>query len=109
MKNKNIKIISIKGFTGLLVLMLIVCGIVGGFFILPSRVIEYFWNTNLVSLTHLPTIKIWQASILWTMCLLLFKIYLKDCISFDFQTSANNENIEKVIKELKERELENKD
>jgi len=86
--NRKFKVIQLDGFSGLL-LLLLVLGVVGSFAVLPVYAVKFFWNEFVNLYFDAPQIRLAQAALLWFAVLSLMYGYLKKRIQFKFINAAN--------------------
>ena len=103
--NKNFKIFQIHGLSGLLMLCFIASCLFFGFVLFPIWAIMTGWNEIIAVIFQGPVINYLQASLLWTMVIILLYLTFRNSISIKICTSEdeiNNAEIKDIICEAEE-------
>lgn len=106
--NKNLRMISLKGFGGFVLIALAAMGLFGGFVYLPMKLMTIGWNTFVVDTFGVPKIYFWQSIFLWIILYISLSLALRDHIGIGFHsaTTVDTQNIDEFIKDIKEQEKE---
>ncbi len=89
--NKNLKILKLQGFSGLLLLFVLMIGLFGGFIAFPVWALMMGWNELVGNVFNGPVINYIQASLLWLFIALSCYLVLKNSISIKFQQVVEDE------------------
>lgn len=73
-KNGKIRMIEIRGISGLLKLIYIITCAIAGFVVFPGVALMYLWNTFLSSNSTVPAIGLFQGLLLYGILVVLFLI-----------------------------------
>ena len=104
--NKNFKIFQINGFTGLLFLGFILTCLFSGFVIFPVWLVALGWNEFIVHF-GLPAINYFQASLLWSIVLILVYLSLRSSVHIKVHSSEeelSESEINEIINEIEDKE-----
>ncbi len=99
---KKVRMIEVRGITGLLKLLYIGICLVAGFAVFPGVALMYLWNTFLTQL-ELPSINLLQGLLLYAIFVVCYMIYNKprfsiSCGSFG---DLSDEELEQIFLKAK--------
>lgn len=100
------KVYYLNGFSGLLMILLAVVGVLALAFALPSAFMMVLWNALVFEGFSGPAIGFWQGSILWLIALLLFKLIFKPEISLEFKKVRDPKEVDRQLRNLKKSDSE---
>lgn len=89
MNKKNFKVIKLNGLSGLVLILLFICAVVGSLGIFPVYALKFGWNELVTSYFDVPSIRLSQAALLWCAVLATICGYLKKRIQFKFVNQAD--------------------
>jgi len=106
MKNKGFKVYTISGFTGLMLLFLVICTSLIVFVILPTYIIKELWNYIIGYYFGGPVIWYLHSFLLWAATILIAYTILKNYVSFAFQAVDGSEDpdTENFLNEMSKKE-----
>ena len=101
--NKNLRIITINGFRGILMILFIISGLIAGFIISPSWVCMKLWNTFVASNFAVASMNLYQGMLLWIVIVLsLYALNNKrSLVGFGSFQRLTNDQIKDIIKKSK--------
>lgn len=106
--NKNFKVFQIHGLSGLLLIGLVITGIFCGFIMFPVWAVMVGWNEVISNIYKGPSINYVQASLLWSMVIIIVYLSLKNSISIKIHTideEMKDIEINDFINQIEEREM----
>lgn len=100
---KNLNVIQIKGFRGLIIVALIGCCLAAGFIAFPGIVAMYIWNFIAQFSTNIPNIGIIQGVLLWGILVASYFTFRKEKIIVCMKTpqGLNEEELKAVFADVK--------
>ena len=105
---KNLNVIQIKGFRGLIMVALIGCCLAAGFIAFPGIVAMYIWNFIAQLSTNIPNIGIIQGMLLWGILVASYFTFRKEKIIVCMKTpqGLNEEELKAVFADVKKQAQE---
>lgn len=104
---KNLRVIQINGFRGLLVTLFIICCLIAGFIAFPAFVTMNGWNYLAVKTGSFPAINFGEGVLLWAI--ITFSIYIfnkkKFIVSFNAQQEMSDDEIKTIISRIKSQKI----
>ena len=96
---KKVRMIEVRGITGLLKLLYIGICLVAGFAVFPGVALMYLWNTFLAPVANIPAIDLLQGFLLYAIFVTCYMIYNKprfsiSCGSFG---DLSDEELEQIF------------
>ena len=96
---KKVRMVEVRGISGLLKLLYIGICLVAGFAVFPGVALMYLWNTFLVPFANIPTIDLLQGLLLYAIFVTCYMIYNKpkfsiSCGSF---SDLSDEELEQIF------------
>ena len=100
---KNLNIIQIKGFKGILYLLLIGCCLTAGFGWFPGWVCMNLWNITSSHIEQMPLIGIVQGMLLWGIIAASYFTFRKDkpVICMKASEGLNEEELKAIFADIK--------
>ena len=100
---KKVRMIEVRGISGLLKLLYIGICLVAGFAVFPGVALMYLWNTFLVPFANIPSIDLLQGLLLYAIFVTCYMIYNKpkfsiSCGSF---SDLSDEELEQIFVKAK--------
>ncbi len=104
--NNKFKVIQVKGFSGLFLLIFLIGGLFCGFVLFPIWILMNGWNFIVDYTSQGPKIDLLQASLLWSILALTIYLTFKNSICINVQKHDNikTEDIKTFIKAQKTKE-----
>lgn len=100
---KNLRVVQINGFRGLLMAMFIVSCLIAGFIVFPSFVSMNVWNFLSTKTGSFPTITFYEGLLLWAI--IVFSAYIfnkrKFIVSFNTPQELTDDEVKDVISRFK--------
>lgn len=100
---RNIKVVQINGFRGLLLAIFIVSCLIAGFIAFPALLTMHSWNYLSVKTSSFPAINLIEGLLLWGI--IAFSAILinkrKFIVSFNSQQELSEEELKKVVNKIK--------
>jgi len=100
---KNLRVVQINGFRGLLLTIFIVSCLFAGFAIFPAFVAMNIWNFLALKTSSFPLINLGEALLLWSI--IAFSAYIfnkkKFIVSFKDQEELTEEEMKNVISKIR--------
>ena len=98
---KNMKVITISGFRGIIFALFIVAGLFAGFFLAPSYACKMLWNYVGANYFPLPHMEFYHGIMLWAIIAL--SIYAiggnRVCFAVPKVRNFDEEKIKEILKE----------
>ncbi len=106
---KNLKVIQINGFRGILLGLFIVSCLIAGFIAFPALLTMNGWNYLANTTGSFPSINFTQGVLLWGIIVLSIYIFNKRkfIISFNTKHELSDEELSEVISKIKTQTLKN--
>lgn len=105
---KNLRVIQINGFRGLLVSLFVISCLIAGFVAFPAFLTMYVWNYLALKTGSFPTLAFGEGLLLWAI--IAFSIYIfnkrKFIVSFRAQQELSDEEVKEVISKIKSKTIE---
>lgn len=100
---RNIKVVQINGFRGLLLAIFIVSCLIAGFVAFPALLTMHSWNYLSVRTASFPPINMIEGLLLWGIIALTSIIINKRkfIVSFNSQQELSEEELKKVVNKIK--------
>lgn len=95
---RNLRVIQINGFRGLLLTIFIVSCLIAGFIAFPALLTMNAWNYFSLKTGSFPAITFYEGLLLWAI--ITFSIYLFNKKNFIVSFKAQEELTEKEVKEV---------
>lgn len=95
---KNLRVIQINGFRGLLMAVFVVCCLIAGFIIFPAFVSMNAWNYLSVKTGSFPVINFYQGLLLWGI--IVFSVYIFNKRKFIVSINAPQELTDEEVKDV---------
>lgn len=100
---RNVRVIQINGFRGLLLAIFVVTCLIAGFVVFPAFLTMHIWNYLAITTGSFPLINFLQGILLWAI--IIFSIYLfnkkKFIVSFNSQQELTDDELKDVISRIK--------
>lgn len=100
---KNMRVVQINGFRGLLLALFIVSCLIAGFIAFPSFVTMSAWNHLSAKTGSFPVINFGQGILLWAI--IAFSVYIfskkKFIVSFNSQQELTEDEVKDVISKIR--------
>lgn len=100
---RNVRVIQINGFRGLLLAIFVVTCLIAGFVVFPAFLTMHIWNYLAITTESFPLINFFQGILLWAI--IIFSIYLfnkkKFIVSFNSQQELTDDELKDVISRIK--------
>lgn len=104
---KNLKVLQINGFRGLLLAFFIISCLIAGFIAFPAFLTMNIWNYFAVQAGTLLTINIGEGILLWAI--ITFSIFIfskkKFIVSFNSQQELTEDEVKEVLSKIKKQTL----
>ncbi len=88
MNKRKFKVIKLNGFSGLVLLLIVVLTVLLSITVLPVYGVKFLWNELVAPLANISSIRLAQAALLWFAVLAVVYGYLKSRIQFKFINQA---------------------
>lgn len=100
---KNINIIQIKGFRGLMLAAFVITCLFAGFVVFPGLVAMKLWNYTMVHTLQIPTIGLFQGILLWGIIAGSYFTFKKDKYLVCMKTpeGLSDEELKAVFEDVK--------
>ncbi len=104
---KNMKVIQINGFRGLVLALFIASCLFAGFIIYPAFMCMFLWNALADKISSVAHITFWAGLLLWAIILLSWIIFGKRklLVSFKTPTELTDDELDDVISKIKIHEM----
>lgn len=100
---KNLRVVQINGFRGLLLAMFIVSCLIAGFLAFPALLTMNVWNYLSVKTGSFPLISFYEGLLLWAI--IVFSIYVfnkkKLIVSFNTPQELTEDEVKDVVSRFK--------
>lgn len=104
---KNVKIVQINGFRGLLLTIFIVSCLIAGFVVFPAFLTMNVWNYLAIKTGSFPAINVIGGILLWAI--IAFSLYLfnnrKFIVAVNTQQELTDAEVKDVINKIKKQQL----
>jgi len=100
---KNVKIIQINGFKGVILALAIIACLSAGFIAFPGFLVMQIWNYISVKLAMIPSIGIIQGALLWGIAVVSYMIIRNKhfMVSFKTPTELSEDELDEVMSRIK--------
>ena len=107
---KNLNVIQIKGFKGLIMLVMVGCCLVAGFIVFPGWVAMNIWNVLASLVNNAPSIGIIQGVLLWGIIVASYFTFRKERVVVCMKTpqGLNEEELKAVFADIKKQTHDDK-
>lgn len=99
---KNMRVVQINGFRGLILAIFTVCCLLAGFVVFPAIVTMHAWNYLSLKTGSFPTIELIGGILLWGI--IAFSVYIftkrKFIVSFNTQQELSDDEIKEVLSKI---------
>lgn len=106
---KNLRVVQINGFTGLILALIIVSCLIAGFIAFPAFVIMNGWNYLSANTGSFPPINFGEGVLLWAI--ITFSLFIfnkkKFIVSFNAKQELTEEEVQNVLSKIKSQTLSN--
>lgn len=105
---KNLNIIQIKGFRGLLLAGFVICCLVAGFIAFPGWLGMQAWNYTSTYFSGMPAIGLIQGVLLWGIILTSYFVFRKEkvVVCMKAPQGLNDEELKAVFANIKQQSIE---
>lgn len=101
---KNLRVIQINGFRGILLALFIISCLIAGFIAFPALASMTLWNYLAVKTGSFPSINFYQGILLWAI--FVFSAYIfnkkKFIVSFNSKQELTENEVKDVLSRIKE-------
>lgn len=107
--NKNFKVLQIQGLSGLIFFGFVLTCLFCGFVMFPVCAVMMGWNQLIVNYFKLPPINYFQASLLWSMVVILFYISLRNSVFIKIHSSEEeltDSEIHQIMNEMEQEQTQ---
>lgn len=105
---KNLKVLQINGFRGLLLTFFIISCLIAGFIAFPAFLTMNLWDYLATKTGSFPVINFHEGLLLWTI--IVFSVYLfnkrKFIVSFNAQQELTDDEVKEVISRFKSQKID---
>lgn len=107
---KNLNVIQIKGFKGLVILAMVGCCLGAGFIVFPGWVAMNIWNALAAFVNNIPFIGIIQGILLWGIIVASYFLLRKERLVVCMRTpqGLNEEELKAVFADIKKQAQDDK-
>ncbi len=100
---KNLRVIQINGFRGLVMAIFVISCLIAGFIVFPSFITMNIWNFLSVKTGSFPLISFYEGVLLWAI--IVFSVYVfnkkKLIVSFNASQELTDDEVKDVISKFK--------
>ena len=100
---KNLKVLQINGFRGLLLTLFIICCLIAGFIAFPAFLSMNTWNYFALRTGSFPSINFYEGLLLWAI--ITFSVFIfnkrKLIVSFNTQQELTEDEVKEVLSKFK--------
>lgn len=106
---KNLKVIQINGFRGILLAFFIISCLIAGFIAFPAFLTMNIWNYLATTTGSFPAINFTQGVLLWGIIILSIYIFNKKkfIVSFNAKQELSDEELSEVISKIRAQTIKN--
>ena len=100
---KNVKIIQINGFKGIILALAVLACLSAGFIAFPGFLVMRIWNYVAIKLVLIPSIGIIQGVLLWGIAVVSYMIIRNKhfMVSFKTPTELSKDELDEVMNRIK--------
>jgi len=100
---KNLRVVKINGFRGLLLTLFIISCLIAGFIAFPAFLTMYIWNYLAFKTGSFTSLNFWGGALLWGIIILSIFIFNKRkfIVSFKSQQELTEDEVKDVISKIK--------
>lgn len=102
---KNLRIIQINGFRGLLLAIFIISCLAAGFIVFPAFMTMHIWNYLSLKTGSIPAINLLQGILLWAIITLSIYMFNKRkfIVSFKSHQELSDDEVKDMVSKIKSR------
>jgi len=100
---KNLRVIQINGFRGIIMALAVLTCLIAGFVVFPGYLLMTAWNSLLVKFVSVPLLGLVQGSLLWGIVVVSYMIIKKRHVMICFKnpTELSEDEINEVMDKMK--------
>lgn len=100
---KDVKVIEINGFRGIILALAIVACLIAGFIVFPGFLAMSVWNYVAIKIPAIPPLCLLQGVLLWGIAVISYMIINNKhfMVSFKAPTELSDEEIKEVMNKIK--------